>query len=109
MVYLGFATTSHEIIIWLLFALYGIYAAATEGVAKAWVSDLIPDQRRGTAIGLLTMLSSLAIMSGSFLTGILWDQFGSRIPFLITSCVSFIIVILFLIAKTGQVLTDNKQ
>ena len=109
LVYLGFATTSHEIIIWLLFALYGIYAAATEGVAKAWVSDLIPDQRRGTAIGLLTMLSSLAIMSGSFLTGILWDQFGSRIPFLITSCVSFIIVILFLIAKTGQVLTDNKQ
>jgi MFS family permease len=97
LVYFGFATTSHEIIIWILFAFYGIYAAATEGVVKAWVSDLIPDQKRGTAIGLLTMLSSFALMAGSFLTGILWDQFGSQEPFLISSGVSFILIILFLI------------
>ena len=101
LVYFGFAITSHEIIIWILFALYGIYSAATEGVAKAWVSDLIPDQKRGTAIGLLTMLSSLAIMMGSFLTGVLWDQFGSQTPFFLTSGVSFIIVMLFLFVKTS--------
>jgi MFS family permease len=100
LVYFGFATTSHEIIIWLLFALYGIYAAATEGIAKAWVSDLIPDQRIGTAIGLLTMISSFAIMTGSMLTGILWDQFGSQVPFFLSSGISLIIVILFFILKT---------
>jgi MFS family permease len=100
LVYLGFAISSHEIIIWILFAFYGIYAAATEGIAKAWVSDLIPDQNRGTAIGLLTMFSSIAIMAGSFLTGILWDQFGAQVPFFLSSAVSFVVVLLFFSIKT---------
>jgi len=100
LVYLGFAIISHEIIIWILFAFYGIYAAATEGIAKAWVSDLIPDQNRGTAIGLLTMFSSIAIMAGSFLTGILWDQFGAQVPFFLSSAVSFMVVLLFFSIKT---------
>ncbi|HKI77387.1 MAG TPA: MFS transporter [Ignavibacteriaceae bacterium] len=99
LVYLGFALISEFYFIWILFAFYGIYAAATEGIAKAWVSDLIPDEKRGTAIGLLTMLSSLAIMSGSFLTGFLWDIYGSQVPFLISSIVSFGVVIAFLRVK----------
>ncbi len=100
LVYFGFALTNHEIIIWILFAFYGIYAAATEGVAKAWVSDLIPDQSRGTAIGLLSMLSSIAIMAGSFMTGILWDQFGAQVPFYLSAGVSLVVVILFYLLKT---------
>lgn len=90
-VYFGFALVPNINFIWLLFAFYGIYAAATEGVSKAWVSDLIPDEQRGSAIGLLTMLSSFAIMFGSFLTGVLWDKFGSQIPFLISAIISLII------------------
>jgi MFS family permease len=85
---------------WILFALYGIYAAATEGIAKAWVSDLIPEAMRGSAIGLLTMLSGFAVMLGSILTGILWDRFGASIPFYISSFGSFIIaVVLFGLRK----------
>lgn len=99
LVYVGFAFNSDFIFIWVLFAFYGLYAASTEGIAKAWVSDLIPDEKRGTAIGLLTMLSSFAIMSGSFVTGFLWDQYGSQVPFLISSVVSFGVVIAFLRVK----------
>ena len=99
MVYLGFATLENIYIIWALFALYGLYAAATEGIVKAWVTDLIPDEFRGTAIGLLTMFSSLAIMLGSFLAGVLWDQFGAEVPFLISSVVSFVIVIVMMLSK----------
>ena len=99
LVYIGFAFSSSFYIVWILFALYGIYAAATEGVAKAWVSDLIPDSVRGTGIGLLTMLSSIAMMIGSFIAGFLWDQFGAQAPFLISSVVSFLIAVLFLIKK----------
>lgn len=99
LVYLGFATLENIYIIWALFALYGLYAAATEGVVKAWVTDLIPDEFRGSAIGLLTMFSSLAIMLGSFLAGVLWDQFGAEVPFLISSVVSFVIVIVIMLSK----------
>ena len=99
LVYLGFALTNHEIIIWILFAFYGIYAAATEGVAKAWVSDLIPDKSRGTAIGLLTMLSSIAMMAGSLLTGVLWDRFGPGVPFIFSSILSFVIAVVFMFLR----------
>lgn len=99
-VYFGFAVNQNFHVIWILFAFYGIYAAATEGVSKAWVSDLVPDEFRGSAIGLLTMLSSFAIMFGSLLTGVLWDSFGPQIPFLISSIVSFVIAaVLFSLRK----------
>jgi len=98
-VYFGFATLNSKLVLWLLFSLYGIYAASTEGIVKAWISDLITDEFRGTAIGLLTMCSSLAIMLGSFLAGVLWDQFGSQVPFLISSVVSFVIVIILIVNK----------
>jgi len=97
LVYFGFAVTQNLNVIWGLFVLYGIYAASTEGIAKAWISDLIPDQNRGTAIGLLTMLSGIAMMTGSVITGILWDQFGSMIPFIISSIVSILIAMILMI------------
>lgn len=98
-VYFGFAVAPSLNYIWGFFILYGIYAASTEGVAKAWVSDLIPDHNRATAIGLLTMFSSLAMMLGSLLTGILWDKFGSTVPFIITSVVSLIVAFILLFVK----------
>ncbi len=98
-VYMGFALFPDIYFIWLLFALYGIYAASTEGVVKAWVSDLIPDEQRGSAIGLLTMFTSLSIMLGSFVAGVLWDKFGSAIPFMLSAVVSIIVATLFIVIK----------
>ena len=93
-VYLGFALSSSLLIIWILFALYGIYSASTEGISKAWISDFVSNEQKGTAIGLLAMLNSFAIMLGSLLTGILWDQFGSSVPFLISSIVSLVVALI---------------
>ncbi|MGE5399488.1 MAG: MFS transporter [Ignavibacteriales bacterium] len=98
-VYFGFAISESFILMWALFALYGIYAAFTEGITKAWVADLIPDRSRGSAIGLLTMLSSFAIMAGSVLTGVLWDAFGSSVPFYISSAVSLIVAVTLFSSK----------
>ncbi len=99
LVYFGFAFLSNINLIWILFSLYGIYAASTEGVSKAWISDLIPDEQRGSAIGLLTMLSGFAVMLGSFFTGVMWDQFGSYLPFLISASISLVVAIFILIRK----------
>ena len=96
-VYFGFAFINNIKFIWILFAFYGIYAASTEGVSKAWISDLIPNEQRGSAIGLLTMLTSFSVMIGSFLTGILWDKFGPSIPFLISAIISLVIGVLLVV------------
>lgn len=98
LVYFGFAFIPDIYLLWILFALYGIYAASTEGISKAWISDIIPDERRGTAIGLATLITGICVMIGSFATGFLWDKFGSQVPFLISAIVSLIIA-LFVIVK----------
>lgn len=98
-VYFGFAFMNEIYLVWVLFALYGIYAASTEGISKAWISDLIPDESRGTAIGFATLIIGLCVMFGSFLTGILWDAFGSRIPFIISASVSLLLSLIVMLKK----------
>jgi len=87
-VYLGFGLNNSASFIWVLFAFYGIYAAATEGILKAWVSDLVEDNKRGSAIGLLTMLMSFGVMGGSVIAGLLWDNFGASVPFIVSAIIS---------------------
>ena len=99
LVYFGFALITQSFFIWVLFAFYGVYSAATEGVSKAWVSDLVPDENRGSAIGLLTMFSSFALMLGSFAAGFLWDMFGSTVPFLTSAVISLTIGFIILAFK----------
>lgn len=92
-VYFGFAATDSFILTWILFVLYGVYAASTEGILKAWVSDLVVYEKVGSAVGLITMLSSIAMFLGSILTGYLWDAFGSSVPFYLSSAVSLIVAL----------------
>ena len=92
-VYFGFASSDNFILTWILFAFYGIYAASTEGILKAWVSDLIAYEKVASAVGLITMLSSIAMFLGSILTGYLWDAFGSSVPFYFSSAVSFVVAL----------------
>lgn len=99
LVYFGFALVPNIYLSWVLFALYGVYAASTEGISKAWISDLIPDENRGTAIGLATLITGICVMIGSFVTGLLWDKFGSQVPFLISAIVSLIIALLVILKK----------
>lgn len=76
LVYLGFAFARAGWQIWLMFGLYGIYYAATEGVAKAFVADLVPEAQRGAAYGLLNAAIGITALPASFLAGLLWQGFG---------------------------------
>lgn len=108
LVYFGFAFFSSIPLIFSLFALYGLYAASTEGVVKAWVSDLVPDNQRGSAIGLFTMMSSFAVMAGSAATGFLWDSFGSQVPFLMSGIVAMLIAG-YLVLSRGEMKTEIRE
>ncbi|HKZ43915.1 MAG TPA: MFS transporter [Anaerolineales bacterium] len=77
LVYLGFAVSKTGWQIWTLFAFYGIYYAATEGVAKALVADLVPPERRGTAYGVYNAAIGLTVFPASLLAGFLWQGVGS--------------------------------
>ena len=94
-VYAGFAFNSNLYVFFGLFFLYGIYASATEGISKAWISNIVNRKETATAIGTYTGLQSLCTLIASSLTGFLWVTAGSFITFIITALVT-ILVILYL-------------
>ncbi len=81
LVYLGFARAEAGWQIWVLYAFYGIYYAATEGTAKALVADLVPMEQRGTAYGLFNAAIGLTALPASLLAGLLWQGAGSWMGF----------------------------
>lgn len=87
----------------IAFVLYGLYAALVEGVAKAWISDLVPNERRGLAIGLQTTLASIGIMIASAWTGLVWDSLGAGAPLIATAMFGLIVAIgLWAEARRGR-------
>ncbi|MEP7110626.1 MAG: MFS transporter [Ferruginibacter sp.] len=93
MVYIGFAFNQTYLIYYLLFALYAIYAAATESISKAWITNLVDKRETATAIGTYSGLQSFAALIASSLAGLLWFNFGAEITFLITAGVTLAVVI----------------
>jgi MFS family permease len=101
LVYLGLALSQAGWHVWLLYALYGIYYAATDGVARALVADLVPEARRGTAYGLYNAGIGLAALPASLIAGLLWQGagawtgFGPSAPFLFGAALALLAGILF--------------
>ena len=80
-VYVGFALATETWMIWPLFAFYGFYGAATEGVSKALVADLSHDTSRGTAMGLMHTVTGILALVASIAAGQLWSRAGPAAPF----------------------------
>ena len=85
LVYAGFylllGFSSHTGLLWPLFALYGLFMAATEGVEKALVADLVPSAVLGTAYGWFNMIAGIVLLPASILFGWLWQQAGALVAF----------------------------
>ncbi|MFN7013898.1 MAG: MFS transporter, partial [Bacteroidia bacterium] len=97
-VYLGMAFSHSLSMIMLLFFLYGIYAAATEGISKAWISNIVNKNDVATAIGNFTGFQSIFTMLASSLTGLIWYTYGATTAFIITSIITLLIVIYIIIS-----------
>ncbi|MFN3940479.1 MAG: MFS transporter, partial [Chitinophagales bacterium] len=76
-VYSGFAFIDVPGIFWMLFFLYGIYAAATEGISKAWISLITPKENAATAIGSYAALNSICAFVASSMAGLIWYSAGA--------------------------------
>lgn len=103
-VYAGMAVSNSLAIFMVLFFIYGIYAAATEGVAKAWISNIADRKDTATAIGTYTAFQSICALLASSLTGGLWLTFGAKAVFLVTAVatIGVILYFLFFVQYTSQ-------
>jgi predicted MFS family arabinose efflux permease len=84
-VYAGFAFVSHEISVWILFLIYGIYFGLAEGAEKALVADLVKPDQRGTAYGLYNLAFGVTVLPASLMMGMLWKWWGPETAFLVSA------------------------
>jgi MFS family permease len=100
-VYLGLAFAQTGWQVWILFAFYGLYYAATEGAARALVADLVPQAARGTAFGLFNSAVGIAALPASLIAGLLWQGAGAwtglgpSAPFIFGAAMALLAGILF--------------
>ncbi len=95
-VYLGMGISKNTYVLIGLFLLYGIYAAATEGVFKAWISNIAKKEDTATAIGTYSGFQSICAMLASTIAGLIWYNFGSSTSFMVTAIATIFVVFYFL-------------
>lgn len=77
-VYFAFALLTEDSALWVwpLMAVYGLFMALTEGVAKALVGDCATAIVRGRAMGLFHAVTGVATLLASLLVGWVWQAWG---------------------------------
>ena len=90
-VYVGMAYAENKMVFIALLFLYGVYAAATEGIAKAWITNICKKENTATAIGTYTAFQSIATLIASSLAGVIWFSFGASATFLLSGIVALMI------------------
>ncbi len=97
--YLGFAVANSAWQIWPLFALYGVYYAASEGVGRALIADIVGAEARGKAYGLYNTVIGLAALPAGLIAGLMWDHLNPSAPFYLSAVLSFVAVALILVFR----------
>jgi MFS family permease len=82
---------------WLLlpmFAAYGVFLAATEGVEKALVADMVPREQSGTAFGWYNLIVGASLLPASLIFGWLWSTFAPAAAFAFGSACALVAAVL---------------
>jgi MFS family permease len=89
-VYFGMTLPYGKIWYGVLFLLYGLYYACTEGVSKAWLSRICDKKDTATGLGVFAGLQSICSLLASSIAGFVWYEFGSAYVFIVAAIAALI-------------------
>jgi len=99
--YAGFAWLPAPSLVWVLFPLYGLYYALTDGVLRALAGDLVAPSERGTAYGVLSFVNGAFLLPASLIAGLLWDRVGPAAPFAFGAALAGLTALLVLLTPVA--------
>jgi len=70
--------------------LWGVQMAMTQGMISTLVTDTANPDYRGTAFGVLNVLTGIVYLVASPLYGWIWDKFGGMWPFLCSAVITLV-------------------
>jgi len=98
-VYLMFAIIKNPIFIWVIFPIYGVYIAFTDGVSKAYVSEFIKKEESGSFFGLHQTILAVGGFLASVIGGALWNKISPVATFYFGSLMALLALIIFLFGR----------
>ena len=108
MVYAGMSYANSLAEFLVLFFLYGLFAAATEGISKAWITNVVHKKKTATAIGTYSAFNSIFSLLASSLAGLLWYTLGAPALFITSAIVTILVAVYFLVMKFDEEYHDIK-
>ena len=84
------------------FGIYGLYKATSEGVFKAYVTDVVHTGIRGTALGGFHTVVGLVMLPGGIAAGLLWDNVGHWATFAYGMATAMVALVLLLVLTRGE-------
>ena len=99
-VYVGLGQTPNSTVVWILLPCYGAYTALTDGVSRAWISNLANTEQRTWALGVHGASTGVGTLIAGLWAGLAWGGTG-QLPLTISGCVALLVA--FWLLTTGQV------
>lgn len=97
-IYVLFGFANHAWMVWILFAAYGIFYGLSDGIFRAYVADIVEEENRATAYGVLNTVIGIFLLPASVLMGLVWVQFSSQIAFIVAAGLGMVGFIIFLVS-----------
>jgi len=104
-VYAGFAVVSSLPALVAVFLVYGLYYGLTEGVEKAVVADLAPENSRGYAFGVYSAVIGIGALCASLLFGGIWKSAGAPAAFMTGAGIALVSTVLLTLLRLPHPIT----
>ena len=103
--YIGLGLTRSTALAWVILCAYGMFAACTDGVGKAWASSLAGPTLQGRAQGIYQGFTGVAIVIAGVWAGLMWHGTGV-VPLLISGALAGFFAAWLWVAPLDRVRTD---
>lgn len=88
--YVGLGQADGGWAVWALLPLYGAFTALTDGVAKAWLSEVSPAEARTWVLGVHGSATGIGALAAGLWTGLAWGD-GGGTPLTIAGCIALVV------------------
>lgn len=90
----GFMFSNSLVLFIIFFAFYGVVYALIDGNQRAYASDLISDDLRGTGLGTFHTAIGLVALPASLIAGVLWEYVDPNVTFIYGAVMGILAAIL---------------
>ena len=77
--------------------MYGAYYSLTDGVQRAFVTDLVPPGLRGSAMGTFNAMIGITALPASIIGGLLWQAINPSATFVYGAAFALLAVLLLMV------------